>query len=82
MNKETPPLSEKAQNFKLGTYKHYKGEVCKTLGVGRNSENISEEFVVYQSLEKGLIWIRPLDMFMENVNLDGKIIPRFEYIGE
>lgn len=82
MNRETPPLSEKAQSFKLGIYKHFKGGTYQILGVGRNSEDILEELVIYQSLEKGFIWVRPIDIFMDNVTLDGKTIPRFEYIGE
>lgn len=29
-----------------------------------------------------LLWVRPLKMFVEDVEVDGKNVPRFEYIGE
>ncbi len=28
------------------------------------------------------LWVRPLNVFTENVEIDGKVTPRFEYIGE
>ena len=30
----------------------------------------------------GQIWARPLNMFLEEVEIDGKKVPRFKYIGE
>jgi len=38
---------------------------------------------VYQALygERGL-WVRPVAMFLETVERDGQVRPRFEYIGE
>lgn len=76
------PLSERAQNLKLGKYRHFKGGEYKLLGVGRNSEDPSEEFAVYQSLETGYIWIRPLEMFMDAVHRDEYTGPRFTYVEE
>ncbi|HLC53966.1 MAG TPA: DUF1653 domain-containing protein, partial [Candidatus Nanoarchaeia archaeon] len=29
---------------------------------------------------KNSIWIRPLGMFLENVEVDGKKMPRFEFL--
>ncbi len=77
-----PPLSETAQNFKPGLYRHYKGGMYRALFVGRSSEDREQEFVVYQSLEKGIVWIRPLGMFLEMVEVDGQRKPRFERIGD
>jgi hypothetical protein len=43
--------------------------------------------VIYKALynsEKfgtSTLWVRPKSMFLENVNIDGKGIPRFKYIG-
>lgn len=60
-----------------GRYRHYKGQEYEVLGVARHSET-EEEFVVYRALycEFGL-WVRPLGMFEELVDIDGRLIPRF-----
>lgn len=54
----------------------------RVLHVARCSETM-EEYVVYQALygEQG-IWIRPMKMFAETVERDGKVMPRFERIGD
>lgn len=64
-----------------GTYRHYKGPLYDVLGLARHSET-EEWLVLYrpQSGERGL-WVRPVDMFNEAVILDGKSVPRFEYLG-
>ena len=74
-------LSEKSKQVIInGKYKHYKGNEYIVLGVARHSETL-EELVVYQAQYKDkLIWVRPLDMFLENTEVDGKQIPRFECI--
>ncbi|PXV58673.1 Protein of unknown function [Dyella jiangningensis] len=60
-----------------GIYRHYKGQRYLVLGTARHSETM-EEVVVYQALygEYGL-WVRPVAMFRETVELDGEPIPRF-----
>ena len=65
-----------------GKYEHYKGKPYRVLAVAKHSETL-EEMVVYQQLyeEKG-VWVRPLGMFLETVEVEGKIIPRFRYIEE
>lgn len=75
-------LSEQAKNFKHGTYRHFKGGEYKTICVGRSSEERDKEFVVYQSLDRGHVWIRPLEMFLEDVDRDGYKGPRFTFIEE
>lgn len=67
--------------LKLGKYRHYKGKDYEVLGVAKHSETL-EELVVYKKLyDDKSLWVRPLKMFIENVEIDGKIMPRFEYIG-
>lgn len=68
--------------IKLGEYEHYKGKRYKVIGVARHSETL-EELVVYQALygENGL-WVRPLEMFFENVEINGKQTPRFKYLNK
>ena len=60
-----------------GTYRHYKGNLYDVLDVATHSET-EEQLVVYRALygERGL-WVRPLDMFTETVEVDGVAVPRF-----
>lgn len=57
------------------------------IGVARHSETL-EELVVYRALYeskkfgKNALWVRPLKMFLEEVEVDGKKVPRFKYVGE
>ena len=68
--------------LKLGLHRHFKGNYYEVLGVARHSET-GEELVVYRPLygERGL-WVRPLAMFTETVERDGKNMPRFTFAGE
>lgn len=71
-------------DLKLGTYKHYKGHLYKVLGGAKHSETL-EEMVVYECLyenPEGKLWVRPLQMFMEKVEINGKLMPRFEFVRE
>jgi len=68
--------------LKSGLYQHYKGPQYKVLYVATHSET-QEQLVIYQALygEFGM-WARPLSMFLETVEKDGQIIPRFAYLGD
>ncbi|MFO1020288.1 MAG: DUF1653 domain-containing protein [Planctomycetales bacterium] len=68
--------------LRTGRYRHYKGKDYLVVGVARHSET-EEELVVYRQDygDKGL-WVRPLAMFLETVEVNGKQIPRFEFLGE
>ena len=68
--------------MKTGRYRHYKGRDYIVLGVARHSET-QEEMVVYQQDygDRGL-WVRPLAMFLETVQVDGQAIPRFQCVEE
>lgn len=71
-------------HLKLGEYEHYKsGKKYRVIGVAKHSETL-EDMVVYEALydnEMSKLWVRPLAMFLENVTVDGKRVPRFKYIG-
>jgi len=44
-----------------------------------------EDLVVYEALydnEVSKIWVRPLAMFLEEVEVEGKKQPRFKYLGK
>ncbi|WP_109513107.1 DUF1653 domain-containing protein [Pseudomonas ovata] len=63
-----------------GLYRHYKGPEYRVFSVARHSE--TEEYVVfYQALygDYGM-WVRPLDMFQETVEVDGEPVPRFALV--
>ncbi len=67
-----------------GLYEHYKGRSYEVLDVATHTET-GEKLVVYKALYKGdfpdgSLWVRPLKMFVENVTVDGKTMPRFRYI--
>lgn len=68
--------------FKPGIYMHYKGNKYLALSVAKHSETL-EELVVYVALydnNEGKVWVRPLDMFMEEVEVNGVKQPRFKFI--
>lgn len=68
--------------MKIGKYKHYKGKEYEVIGMAQHSETL-EELVVYRALYGNHdLWVRPLKMFMESVEIDGKKTLRFEYRDE
>jgi hypothetical protein len=65
-----------------GRYRHYKGNDYDVIGIARHSET-EEEMVVYRTLYgDGSMWVRPLAMFTEDVTVNGRTAPRFEWRGE
>ena len=68
--------------IKAGIYRHYKNNLYQVIGVARHSET-EEEHVVYRPLygDRGL-WIRPLAMFDEIVEVDGRPVKRFTFVEE
>ena len=70
------------ESIKPGRYRHFKGKEYEVLGVARHSET-DEELVVYRALygDFGLL-VRPVSMWNEAVERDGKTFRRFTYIGE
>ena len=63
-----------------GRYRHYKGNDYEVIGVARHSET-EELLVVYRCLYGDFgLWVRPLEMFMENVEVDARQVPRFDRV--
>ncbi len=68
--------------IQTGTYRHYKGQTYQVIGVAKHSET-EEDVVVYRALYgEGGLWVRPLEMFREKVEIGGKSIPRFELMNK
>lgn len=69
-------------DIKPGKYRHFKGNMYEVIGVAKHSETL-EEMVVYRALYgSGDLWVRPVSMWNETVERDGKTFKRFEYIGD
>jgi hypothetical protein len=64
----------------LGRYRHYKGNEYEVIAAARHSET-HEVLVVYRPLynDSGC-WVRPHAMFFENIEVDGRTVPRFAFI--
>lgn len=61
----------------LGKYRHYKGKEYEVIGIAKHSETL-EELVVYKALYgEGQLWVRPLKIFLDEVEIVGKKISRF-----
>jgi len=67
-----------------GTYRHYKGKLYQVIDTVIHSETL-EELVLYKPLYatndefNGKLWVRPLAMFMEKVEVNGEIVERFTF---
>ena len=65
----------------LGIYRHYKGNEYDVIGFSKHSETL-EDMVIYKALYgNGGIWVRPLSMWDNPIEIDGKTVKRFKYIG-
>jgi hypothetical protein len=68
-----------------GTYQHYKGSLYKLLHLGKLEKNL-EEVVIYQALYdskefgNNAIWVKEKSNFLEEVEFNGELIPRFKYL--
>ena len=70
-------MSTIAHRLRPGRYRHYKGNLYEVIGIARHSET-EEEMVVYRKLYGDhSLWVRPLTMFQEQVEVNGRLVPRF-----
>ncbi|MGE0792630.1 MAG: DUF1653 domain-containing protein [Candidatus Woesearchaeota archaeon] len=69
------------EKLKLGKYRNFKGHLYEVIGIAKHSETL-EELVLYKRLDANFneFWVRPLSMFLEKVEFQGKIVPRFELL--
>jgi hypothetical protein len=65
-----------------GVYRHYKGQLYEVIGKARHSETL-EELIVYKALYGDFgLWVRPYQMFFEDIEIDGKKQKRFELVSQ
>ncbi len=70
---DLPPLPDTP----TGRYRHYKGGEYEIVGVARHSETL-EPLVVYRPLYNATgLWVRPHAMFFEQIEVEGRLQPRF-----
>ncbi len=66
--------------IKKGIYKHFKGQLYEVIELARHSET-EEDYVVYRTLYGDRsTWVRPLSMFSEMIEYEGKTTRRFEFV--
>jgi len=83
-------------SFKKGKYQHYKGNYYEVLDIVTHSET-EERLVLYKPLyekseavnnkdashnSSSNLWVRPYDMFFEQIETMGKTMPRFAFVGQ
>ncbi len=90
MNTELSRTKEEGLRARVpinGIFEHYKGKRYKALAIARSSEDL-QLWVVYQALYNcqrfgdHALWIRPLEFFVESVEVNGREVPRFRLISE
>lgn len=63
-----------------GLYRHFKGNTYQVIDTARHSET-QEDMVVYRALYGDFgLWVRPTNLFVEQVDLDGRQVSRFQLI--
>jgi hypothetical protein len=60
-------------------YRHYKGGIYNVIGMGKHTET-GEEVVIYEGAN-GKLWVRPVNMFMEEIEVNGVKVKRFQHLG-
>ena len=71
--------------IKLGIWKHSKsGREYRLIGIGKHTETL-EDLVFYEAQYKNelsQLWARPIAMWEEEVEIEGKKVPRFVFVRE
>lgn len=66
--------------IQLGIYQHYKGNQYEVIGIAQHSETL-EPMVIYRAMYGAReFWVRPLELFLENVTINDAKQPRFRKI--
>lgn len=72
--------TEEPSEIKSGRYRHFKGNEYEVLFIAQHSET-EEPMVVYRALYgERKVWVRPVSMWNETVEVNGESRKRFEYL--
>lgn len=74
-------MENKKEVLKGEIYKHYKGGMYEIFGESLHTET-SETLVLYFAVGKSQLFARPLEMFLETVEVDGRIVDRFQKVSQ
>jgi hypothetical protein len=80
-----PQLVKSVEPVTPGVYRHYKNKLYLVLGFALHTET-NESMVHYRAMYRhagmpvGVRFVRPIAMFTENIEHQGKIVPRFERV--
>ncbi len=70
------------EELKPGIYRHFKGNLYELIGIAKHSETL-EPMVVYRALYgEGGLWVRPVQMWNEQVDRIDYHGPRFTLVKE
>ena len=69
------------QEIISGRYRNYKGHEYTVIGIARHSETMEELVIYRQEYGDNALWVRPKQMFLEKVEVDGLVVQRFQYLG-
>ena len=69
-------------DIKRGKYRHYKQREYELIDIVYHSET-EEPLVLYRTLYGNYdLWVRPFEMFFEQIVVNGRRTARFEYVGD
>ena len=64
-----------------GKYRHYKGGEYEVVDIVLHSETLEEMVLCRPLYETGAnLWVRPLNLFISEVEVEGKMVKRFELV--
>lgn len=66
--------------IRAGVYQHFKGGIYKVIGIATHSETLEKVVVYRQQGDEHGLWVRPLEMFREQVEVNGQKVPRFKFL--
>ena len=82
------------RTVRTGVHAHFTGHLYEVTGTGHlvlgqgADEQVGSEVVVYHALFRSAAygdrhtWVRPVDNFLEEVEVDGRRVPRFRFVGD
>ena len=61
-----------------GSYRHWKGGHYDVLAVGIHTETGERLVAYYQAGDRSVLFLRPVEMFLERIEYAGRRVRRFE----